>query len=165
MVLDSCPAEVVQLGSEDRWFDKLVSGAPFVVLVDAEVEAGKRVRTASTIVRVSSLVKGGWTRLFFEGGVVVEAPFTSLSPEWVCLWLCWFLAGPLVHLFFLRGGIIDTKIILNWMTADTAVHNALRLSYMYLLHVLFTRANILINAFCDHLSISNKVTITQWPSI
>ena len=108
MALDCCPAIVVPLGSEDRWFVELVPGAPFVVLVGSEVEAGKRARTASTMVGMSSLVKGGWTRLLFEGGVVVVAPWTSLSPERVLL-LCWFLAGPPVRLFFLRGGIMDTK--------------------------------------------------------
>ena len=113
MALDSCPAIAVPLGSEDHWFVELVPGAPFVVLVGSEVEAGKRARTASTIVGMSSLVKGSWTRLFFEGVVVVEAPWTLLSPERVCLLLCWFLAGPPVRLFFLRGGIIDTKKFLT----------------------------------------------------
>ena len=110
MVLDSCPAKVVPLGSEDRWFDdELAPGAPFMVLVGSEVEADNRTRTASMIVGMSSLVKGSWSRLLFKGGVVVETPLTLLSPEWVCLRLCWFLAGLLVHLFFLCGGIIDTK--------------------------------------------------------
>ena len=109
MALDSCPAVVVPFGSEDRWFVELLRGAPFVVLVGSKVEAGKRARMALTIVGISSLVKGGWTRLFFEGSVVVEAPWTSLSPEQVSLLLCWFLAGPPVRLFFLHEGIIDTK--------------------------------------------------------
>ena len=151
MVLDSCPAKVVPLGSEDCWFDdELAPGAPFMVLVGSEVEEGKRVRTASTIVGMSSLVKGSWTRLLFEGGVVVEAPLTSLSPERVCLQLCWFLAGPLIHLSFLRGGIIDTKNSLlndSWHRCTRCTQNFLHLIHVILRMQIFSLMPIVISEY------------------
>ena len=97
-------------GGEGRRPDKLRSGTPSVVLGGEEDESGKRARTASTIARMSSFVKGGWTLRFFGGGMVVGAPLTLLPSERVCLRYAWLLAGPAVCLFFLRGGITYTKI-------------------------------------------------------
>ena len=167
MVLDSCPSvvEVVPLGSDNRWLDKLVPGSPFVVLVGRETEASKRVRMALTIAGISSLAKGGWTRFFFEHGVVVEAPLTLLSPEQACLWFPWLLMEPPVHLLFLYEGITDTwkKQFLpngSWHHCTQRTQTFWHLVHMFLCVQVFLLMPIMTMwVFC------NKITIRQQTSI